>query len=255
LESKVRSRLLLLAAASASLIPFPGHAERTELNTPVVTQQTPVWCWAATASMALRLLGFPDINPARNYQCGVVAAAFRKCEDDCTKCVTSLGSMTKLVAVLDRYKRLSLERGSASGRLSPNYVSYPRWHRIKRSLDFSYPVIAGISPDGKPAHPAESEHTVLITGYDDDYSRHRRELGDHQGSLSIRARRKPLRGVPLRRGERDRAAAVAGPARSHESHIGRVSRETERRLIIAAGSHLGAGGHAAMRYFGMLMGT
>lgn len=165
----MRSRLLLLAAASASLIPFPGHAERTELNTPVVTQQTPVWCWAATASMALRLLGFPDINPARNYQCGVVAAAFRKCEDDCTKCVTSLGSMTKLVAVLDRYKRLSLERGSASGRLSPNYVSYPRWHRIKRSLDFSYPVIAGISPDGKPAHPAESEHTVLITGYDDDY--------------------------------------------------------------------------------------
>lgn len=136
-----------------------------------MTQQTPVWCWAATASMALRLLGFPDINPARNYQCGVVAAAFRECEDDCTKCVTSLGSMTKLVAVLDRYKRLSLEGSStlSMGRFSPNYAAHPGWTRIKRSLDLSYPVIAGISPDGKPADPAQSEHTVLITGYDDDY--------------------------------------------------------------------------------------
>jgi Papain-like cysteine protease AvrRpt2 len=168
----VRCRLLLLAAASASLLTAnPAHAQRTELKVPVITQQTPVWCWAATASMALRLLGFPDINPSRNYQCGVVAAAFPDCDDDCTKCVTTLGSMTMLVGILDRYRDLSLALGHASAteRIKPNYVAYPGWIRIKHSIDLSYPVIAGISPDGKPDDPADSQHTVLITGYDDNY--------------------------------------------------------------------------------------
>jgi len=167
----VRFKSLLLAAASASLVAFPVHAERTELRVPFVTQQTPTWCWAATASMALRLLGFPDLNPARNYQCGVVAAAFEECQDDCTRCSTSLGSMDKLVGVLDRYKDLSLEVGDARPihEFRPNYVSYPRWTEIKRSLDQSFPVIGGISPDAKPLDPAQSQHTVLITGYDDDY--------------------------------------------------------------------------------------
>ena len=167
----MRTALLFLAAASASFTEYPAHAQRTELKVPVIMQQTPVWCWAAAASMALKVLGFPDINPVRNYQCGVVAAAFRDCDDDCTKCVTSLGSMTELVGVLDRYRNLSLEQNAASShaRLSPNYQAYPRWTRIKRSLDLAYPVIAGISPDAKPDDPAASQHTVLITGYDDDY--------------------------------------------------------------------------------------
>ena len=142
-----------------------------ELKIPVITQQTPVWCWAATASMALKVLGFPDLNPAQNYQCGVVAAAFEDCQDDCTKCVTSLGSMASLVGVLERYRDLAVEDGLVqwSDRFSPNYAAYPLLPRIKRSLDLSFPVIAGISPDRKPDDPAKSEHSVLITGYDDDY--------------------------------------------------------------------------------------
>jgi Peptidase_C39 like family len=149
---------------------YPAHADRTELKMHVVTQQTPVWCWAATASMALQQLGFADINPGRNYQCGVVAAAFPVCDDDCTKCVTSLKSMEKFVRLLDRYRDLSREAAPGPSKLfSPNYVANPRWNRIKHSLDLSFPVIAGISPDGRPADPGESQHTVLITGYDDDY--------------------------------------------------------------------------------------
>jgi hypothetical protein len=138
---------------------------------PVITQQTPVWCWAATASMALQELGFPDLNPAKNYQCGVVAVAFEGCEDDCTKCVESLGSLAMLVGVLDRYRNLSAQQGNVTPdeRFSPNYADYPDWIRVRHSLRLSYPVIAGISPDGKPADPDEPEHTVLITGYDDNY--------------------------------------------------------------------------------------
>ena len=162
--------LLLLAAASANFLISPAHAERKELKVPAITQQTPVWCWAATSSMALELLGFRNINPAKNYQCGVVAAAFPDCDDDCTKCVTSLGSMDRLVDVIERYRDLSLWHSRASWRiLRPRYVPYPALASIERSINRHYPVIVGVSPDGKPDDPAQAEHTVLITGYDDNY--------------------------------------------------------------------------------------
>ena len=161
----------LTALASACLFVQPAQAQRTELKMPLVTQQTPVWCWAATASMALNLLGYPDINPAHNYQCGVVAAAFPDCADDCTKCVTRLGPIANLVGVLDRYKALAVKQqnGPAGASISPDYVAYPQWDRITRSLKLSYPVIGGISPDGAPDNAADSEHTVLITGFDDNF--------------------------------------------------------------------------------------
>ena len=167
----MRKIVLLVAAVSATLVMRPAYAQRTELKADLIAQQTPVWCWAATASMALELLGFPDIDPSRNYQCGVVAAAFPGCEDDCTQCVTRLGPLTNLVAVLDRYQDLTFERdGQTSAQtLSPNYVPNPQWKRIKQSLDLAYPVIAGISPDGRPNNPAQSQHAILITGYDDNY--------------------------------------------------------------------------------------
>jgi hypothetical protein len=79
--------------------------------------------------------------------------------------------MDRLVGVLDRYRDLSLQlnRAPPINGFSPNYVSYPAFARIKRSLDLSFPVIGGISPDAKPSNPAQSQHTVLITGYDDNY--------------------------------------------------------------------------------------
>jgi hypothetical protein len=170
-EYQVYSGLLLLAAASASVVRHPAYAERTELKLAVITQQTPVWCWAATASMALRQLGFPDLNLDRNYQCGVVAVAFDGCEDDCTKCVMSLGSIANLVGILDKYRNLSAEQAgfTYNGDFDPNYASFPGWNRVKRSLDLSFPVIGGISPDRKPDSPGQPKHTVLITGYDEDY--------------------------------------------------------------------------------------
>jgi len=136
----------------------------------LVTQQTPVWCWAATASMALEMLGFPDIDPSKNYQCGVVVAAFPGCEADCTECVTRLGPLSELVGVLDRYKSLADKTDWQSDVMfRPNYAAHPRWDRIKQSLDLSYPVIAGISPDRAPEFPGRAQHVILITGYDDNH--------------------------------------------------------------------------------------
>lgn len=170
-EFAVRRLFLLLAAWDASSGVHPAYAQQTELKTEFISQQTPSWCWAATAGMALEFLKFPDINPVRNYQCGVVAAAFPDCDDDCTRCDTTLDTMMSFVGVLKRYRALALH-GKPVGlqrAFSPNYVAYPTYAHVRRSLNLSYPVIAGISADQRPLNPAEPQHAVLITGYDDDY--------------------------------------------------------------------------------------
>ena len=184
----MRRTLLLLAALSASsgvqpatlrgsdlYVEPPAIAAKaeldTELDTQLIAQETASWCWAASASMALTLLSFPNINPVKDYQCGVVAAAFPACDADCTKCDRALDSMKGLVGLLDRYQRLSLH-GKSDGlkaSFSPNYVARPDIARIKRSLDLSYPVIAGISPEQRPRYPDQAAHAVLITGYEDNY--------------------------------------------------------------------------------------
>lgn len=121
--------------------------------------------------MALAYLKFRDINPVKNYQCGVVAAAFPDCDDDCTQCDVPLDAMGNFVGLLQRYRRLAAARLPAGLKASfaPNYQSYPAWGRIKQSLNLSYPVIAGISPTARPNDPSLSQHAVLITGYDDNY--------------------------------------------------------------------------------------
>jgi len=115
-------------------------------------------------------LGFPNINPVNDYQCGVVAAAFPACDADCTKCDRALDSMKGLVGLLVRYRQLSLHgKRAVKASFSPNYVADPDLARIQRSLDLSYPVIVGISPQQRPRYPEQAAHAVLITGYEDDY--------------------------------------------------------------------------------------
>ena len=64
--------------------------------------------------MALKFLGFPDINEVRNYQCGVVAATFPYCEDDCTRCDRALDRMSTFVELLERYRDRT-QHGRATG--------------------------------------------------------------------------------------------------------------------------------------------
>jgi len=143
-------RSLLLATAIAVGAADPAFARSHELKIGLIHQQTPSWCWAASASMALKFLGFPDINEVRNYQCGVVAATFPYCEYDCTKCDRALDRMPTFVELLERYRDRA-QHGRATGlraAFRPNYVAYPEFDRIKRSIDRSYPVIGGVSLNG-----------------------------------------------------------------------------------------------------------
>ena len=164
-------RSLLLAAAFAASAADPAYARSDELRIGLIHQQTPSWCWAASASMALKFLGFPDINEVRNYQCGVVAAAFPYCEYDCTRCDRALDRMPTFVELLERYRNRT-QHGRLTGlraSFRPNYVAYPEFERIKRSIDRSYPVIGGVSLGKGPKNPADAQHAILITGYDDNH--------------------------------------------------------------------------------------
>jgi hypothetical protein len=168
--SELRRAILLLAAALSASAAAPASAHRHDLKVRFMAQQTPSWCWAASASMALKFLGFPDINEVSNYQCGVVAATFPECEDDCTKCNVALDRMPSFVTLLERYRDLTKGRPIGVGApFRPNYVAYPEFASIKQSIDLSYPVIGGISVGQPPADPALSQHAILITGYDDDH--------------------------------------------------------------------------------------
>lgn len=163
--------VLALVAAGTAIGAEPAAGRSRELNIRLIKQETPSWCWAASASMALKFLGFPDINEVSNYQCGVVAATFPECEDDCTRCNVALDRMPSFVELLQRYReRASLDHPSRlQASLRPNYVAYPEFARIKRSIDRSYPVIAGISLGKGPADPALAQHAILIMGYDDHH--------------------------------------------------------------------------------------
>lgn len=138
-----------------------------------IAQQTEVWCWAAAAEMVLRHYGLPNLNPAANFQCGIVGAYFymlgglgHPCVSNCALCVTPIGSLTELRALVNNYGVVARQFGVPSEVLSAralfDYLSLPR---LAAELDGGAPVIAGISFNGLRL-PNISQHAVVIVGYD-----------------------------------------------------------------------------------------
>ena len=157
--------LLILFFSFAS-----SHAERRQLNIRPITQQTIVWCWAAVSEMVLKYYRFPNLNPAGNYQCGIVGSTTPFCSSDCSKCITPIGSAFALSAVIANYQILTdtiimHHEGrrfnvKVDGRLSPN--------EIADEIMNGKPIIVGISPSGMGSYypPGMSEHVALIIGYE-----------------------------------------------------------------------------------------
>lgn len=70
-----------------------------ELPIAPIAQQTEVWCWAASAEMILRYYNEPNLNPAGNYQCGVVGGYYyllggpsHPCVSNCFLCQSPASS-------------------------------------------------------------------------------------------------------------------------------------------------------------------
>jgi hypothetical protein len=137
--------------------------------TPVI-QQTPVWCWAAVSEMVLDHYGFDTINPAGDYQCGVVAMLGGICNASCYDCMTGIGNTENLSAVLKQYQRIAKQVGADGTSFRPSLKGRLSARRIIEEIDAGNPIIAGISPSGfgNLYPPRFGEHVALIVGYEGD---------------------------------------------------------------------------------------
>jgi hypothetical protein len=132
-----------------------------------VAQQTPVWCWAATAEMVFRHFNLPALNT--DYQCGIVAAyggPQSLCFSNCYNCISPIGGMAQMHTLINGYGIAANQYGFPSrvlsGRLLFNALTM---QQVVTEIDAGRPIIAGISPGGF-AYPNFSQHVVLVVGYD-----------------------------------------------------------------------------------------
>lgn len=154
-------------------VPPPSPTTAKTLSIAPIAQQTEVWCWAASAEMVLRHYQLPNLNPAANYQCGVVGAYYvaiggvtHPCASNCALCVTTIGSLTELQRVVNQYGQVARSFGVNSRVLTSTSVFAPlAMNRLIDEIDNDRPVIAGISFRGIRL-PNISQHAVVVVGYD-----------------------------------------------------------------------------------------
>lgn len=158
---------ILILASQFSPPAFSDEA----LSISPVYQETPVWCWAAVGEMVLRHYDVPTINPAGDFQCGIVALMHPVCELNCGNCILPAGSLSYMNDMLTRYPTIaSFRTGIPAGRIRTNPV-----HRsltkseIKGEIDNGSPIVAGISPSGF-SFGGVSQHVALIVGYEEEDS-------------------------------------------------------------------------------------
>src|SRR5262249_7148560 len=139
------------------------------LGIPPVAQQTPEWCWAASAQMVFQYLGFPNLNQVGNYQCGVVAAQGGQCMANCAYCLNGGGTTQRIAVVMQMYALLAQQMtGFQSPNFQPRSAGILSPQQITSYIDGNTPVIAGITPSSIPYPPGMgfSQHAVVIVGYD-----------------------------------------------------------------------------------------
>jgi hypothetical protein len=157
--------------------PGPGRA----LGISPIAQQTQVWCWAAAAEMVFRYYGLPNLNPALNYQCGIVAAYYgpsSSCWFNCFSCIAGIPTALHLRAVIEGYGVFASQFFQSRVLSSAVAFSALSFVDTAREIDSGRPIVAGISPSGYFYPPGISEHAVVIVGYRNDSSGQRIVVND-----------------------------------------------------------------------------
>ena len=156
--------------ASLSIAPPQGKAETLSIDP--AQQLTQVWCWLGVGEMVFRHYEIPTVNPAGIYQCGIIGAlahgtAYHACSMNCALCTMPAGSWQNVVRMLQEYPRIVRAYLGMQ-------VSDIRAEHLARSLsrteivaeiDDENPIVAGISPSGRPPGNFTSQHVALIVGY------------------------------------------------------------------------------------------
>src|SRR2546421_11035235 len=86
-----------------------------QLSISPVAQETPEWCWLAVGQMIFQHFNIRNVNPAGDYQCGIVAfwgavptpyGWQGPCMANCYRCPLPAGSFDTIRAMLSQYPRL-----------------------------------------------------------------------------------------------------------------------------------------------------
>jgi Peptidase_C39 like family len=168
-------RLLIIFSFVICLIvvaaPPASQAIDAELSISPVVQRTPVWCWVAVGEMVFEHFNVPNVNPAAEYQCGIIGALagpLHPCWSDCRRCIVPAGSPGNITNMLLQYPRVAgqLTRQSIRGVRSRHAGRALTVDEIKEELDNDRPIIAGINPSGVAGPFAQ--HVALVIGYEED---------------------------------------------------------------------------------------
>lgn len=166
---------LRIAALTMGILFFTTSAIANDLDIAPRLQETYVWCWVAVGQMVFEHFDIPNVNPAGDYQCGIIgllaAGSMRHdCAFRCQNCTVPAGSAAGVKNMIEEYPRRVASVGDEDvARLEasyrPNALSFAA---VQAEIDDDHPIIAGISPSGRPSRWATSQHVALIVGYDDD---------------------------------------------------------------------------------------
>lgn len=137
-------------------------------------QETYVWCWVAVGQMVFEYYEIPNVNPGGDYQCGIIGLLAtgtmrHDCAFRCQNCTVPAGSASGVSNMIEEYPRRVAAVGEEDvARLRVSYRASPlSFEAVQSAIDDSNPIIAGISPSGRPSRWATSQHVALIAGYDD----------------------------------------------------------------------------------------
>jgi hypothetical protein len=146
-----------------------------ELDITPRLQETYVWCWIAVGQMLFEYYGIRNVNPAGDYQCGIVGllavgTGRQDCAYRCQNCTVPAGSANSVVRMIEDYpSRVAAVGGEAVPRLVATYLrSSLSRTSVEREIDAGHPFIAGISPSGRPGPWAASQHVALVVGYSEN---------------------------------------------------------------------------------------
>jgi hypothetical protein len=124
--------------------------------------------------MILRYYGEPNLNPAGNYQCGVVGGYWylvggpaHPCVSNCLLCQTGASSTLEIQRILTGYGQIAQLYGLPARVLtSQSRFGQLNLPQIANELDNGRPILAGVSFPGQPTLPGISGHAVVFSGYD-----------------------------------------------------------------------------------------
>jgi hypothetical protein len=116
----------------------------------------------------------PNLNPAGDYQCGVVGVYFyivggpnHPCVSNCYLCQTGASSTLEIQRILAGYGQVARQFGIFARVLtSQSRFGQLTLQELANELDNGRPILAGISFPGQPTLPGISGHAVVFSGYD-----------------------------------------------------------------------------------------